>query len=127
MNSYSTPNSINSETRTASVLAHLSGPISSFVSAGWLAIAGPLVVWFIYRDRSAFVREQAAEAFNFQVTMWLGAIIGGLLCLTVLLIPVGVILILASVVMSVVMGVLAALKAANGQTYNYPWKSNFLR
>ena len=49
-----------SQTRTASVLAHLSGPISAVLSVGWLSIVGPLIVWLLYRDRSSFVRTQAA-------------------------------------------------------------------
>ena len=56
MTNYPAP--INSETRTASMLAHLSGPISAVVSVGWLAIVGPLIVWLIYRDRSEFVRAR---------------------------------------------------------------------
>ncbi|MGI5950568.1 MAG: DUF4870 domain-containing protein [Brooklawnia sp.] len=115
------------ETRMAATLAHLAGPISSFVSAGWLAIVGPLVAWLIYKDRSPSVRAHAAEAFNFQVTMWLAAIAGGLACLTVILLPLGVVLILGAVVMSVVMGVIAALKAANDQDYHYPWALNLLQ
>ena len=116
-----------SEERTAATITHLAGPISSFVSAGWLAIVGPLVAWFIYRDRSEYVRRQAAEAFNFQISMWLTAVIGGLLCLTVILIPVGVIMMLAAVVGSVVMGVIAALRTSSGQTYRYPWRIQILR
>ncbi len=31
------------------------------LSAGWLSFVGPLVMWLIYKDRSPFVRQAAAE------------------------------------------------------------------
>ena len=127
MNTNLTPNPTTSETRNASVLAHLAGPASSLISAGWLAVVGPLVVWFIYRDKSPFVRAQAAESFNFQVTMWLAAVLGGLLCLTIILIPLGVVMILGAMILSILMGVIAAVKVANGESYSYPWHLSFLR
>lgn len=116
-----------SEERTAATITHLAGPISSFVSAGWLAIVGPLVAWFIYRDRSGYVRAQAAEAFNFQVSMWLSSVIGGLLCLTVILIPVGLIMIFAGLIGSIVFGILAALRTSSGQSFKYPFSIQILR
>lgn len=115
-----------SEERTAATLAHLAGPISSFVSVGWLAFAGPLIAWFIYRDRSTFVRSQAAEAFNFQVTMWLAVLAGGLLCATALLAPVGVALMLAAALCSIVLGIVGAVRTANGDLYRYPWRIELL-
>ena len=115
-----------SQTRTASVLAHLSAPISAVLSVGWLSIVGPLIVWLLYRDRSPFVRTQAAGAFNFQLTMWLAAVVGGLMLVTVILIPLGIVLMIVAVLGSVVLGVIGALKAANGQPYSYPWKLNVL-
>lgn len=128
---YSNPNPPNhaaqpGESRTAAMLAHLSGPISAAVSAGWLAIVGPLLVWLLYKDKDAFVRHEAADAFNFQVTMWLVALVGGVLCITVILIPLGVLMIIAAVLASVIVGIIAAVKASGGQPYNYPWKLSFL-
>lgn len=125
MTNYPTP--VNSETRTASMLAHLSGPISAVVSVGWLAIVGPLIVWLVYRDRSEFVRGQAAEAFNFQLTMWLAAVVGGLMMITVILIPLGVALMIAAVLGSIIMGVVGAVKTSQGLPYNYPWRISILR
>lgn len=47
--------------RNFAVLAHASGIIASAV--------GPLVIWQIKKDQSAFVAEHAKEALNFQVTL----------------------------------------------------------
>lgn len=129
MNTTSAPNGsyINqAEERTATTAAHLAGPIASFISVGWLAIPGPLVAYFIYRDRSAFVRAQAAEAFNFQFTMWLTAVIGTLLCLTVILLPIGVPMIIGAVLGSIIVGIIAAVNTAGGRAYHYPWQIKIL-
>lgn len=127
MNSYSTPHTLSTaEARTAAILAHLSGPVSAFLSVGWLSIVGPLAVWLLYKDRSAIVRKDAAEAFNFQVTMWLSAIIGGLMCLTVILIPLGVVLVAGGIIGSILFGIIGAVKVMNGQSYSYPWRLTIL-
>lgn len=127
MNSYSTPSALTTaEARTAAILAHASGPLATFFSVGWLSVVGPLAVWLICKDRSAIVRKDAAEAFNFQVTMWLAAIVGGLLCITVILIPIGVVLLAGALIGSIVFGIIGALKVANGASYTYPWRINIL-
>lgn len=116
-----------SSDRTAAVLGHLAGPIATLVSAGSLAILGPLIIYLVYKDRSPFVRQQAAEAFNFQLTMWIAAIVGFILCLTVIALPFGVLMMIAASVMSVIMGIIASLKTAGEGGYDYPWKFNILR
>ena len=58
--------------------------------------------------------------------MWLAAVVGGLMLVTVILIPLGIVLMIVAVLGSVVLGVIGALKAANGQPYSYPWKLNVL-
>ncbi len=114
------------DSRTAAILAHLAGPIAAVISAGWLSIVGPLVIWLINKDRDAFVRQQAANAFNFQLSMWLVSIVGGLLLVTIILIPVGVILMIVALLASVISGILAAVAVSKGQPYNYPWKITVL-
>ncbi|MBW8732612.1 MAG: DUF4870 domain-containing protein, partial [Terrabacter sp.] len=64
------------EDRTVAILAHLSAIIAAVVSAGWLSILGPLVVWFVYKDKSLFVRQAAAGAFNFNLTIWVAVVAG---------------------------------------------------
>lgn len=116
-----------SSDQTAAVLAHLAGPIASFVSVGSLAVLGPGLLWLIYKDQSSFVRQQAAEAFNFQATLWIAALIGVVLCLTVILSPIGILVMVAAALMSVVMGIVAAVKTANEGSYVYPWRITILR
>lgn len=117
---------VSASDRTAAVLGHLAGPIATFISAGSLAILGPLIIYLVYKDQSPFVRQQAAEAFNFQFTMWIGAIVGFVFCLTVIAMPIGVLMLIAASLMSVVMGIIASVKTASDGGYDYPWKFNIL-
>ncbi|CNF43643.1 Uncharacterized protein conserved in bacteria [Mycobacterium tuberculosis] len=69
---------------------------------------GPLVLMLVSGKRSEYVRRQAAEAVNFQVT---------LLMLTIVTFGVG------GVVYAVawVLAAIAAVFALTGQTFRYPW------
>ncbi len=52
---------LESEARTMSMLGHLLALIFGFVA--------PLVVWLIYRDRSALVAHHGKEQLNFQISL----------------------------------------------------------
>ena len=107
--------------RTAAILSHLAAPIAALISVGWLSIVGPLVMWLIYRDKSSFVRTAAAQSFNFQITTWLTSIIGWVLCFTIILLPIGILLILLSSIASFVLGIWGAVKVSGGEQFRYPW------
>ena len=110
------------EERTWAMLAHLSAPIATVDSAGWLNFAGPLVVWLLYNDRSWFVRNAAAGAFNFMITTWVMSIIGWVMVFTIILLPIGVLLIAAASLLAIILGVVGALKTWQGESYTYPWQ-----
>ena len=113
--------------RTVAVLTHLAGPIAAIVSVGWLGFLGPLIVWFIYKDKSPFLRSAAAGAFNFNVTMWLVNLVGWILLFTVILAPIGILLIAVYWVMLFVCHIMAAVKASRGDVYRYPMQLPILR
>ncbi|MEU5468381.1 DUF4870 domain-containing protein [Kocuria salsicia] len=106
--------------KTVAILTHLSGPIAAIVSVGWLGFLGPLIVWFIYKDKSPFLRAASAGAFNFNVTLWLLNVVGWICILTFILIPVGIVLIAAYWIMLLVCHIMAAVKASRGEVYRYP-------
>lgn len=113
--------------RTVAVLTHLAGPIAAIVSVGWLGFLGPLIVWFVYKDKSPFLRSAAAGAFNFNVTMWLVNLVGWILLFTVILSPVGLLLIAAYWVLLLVCHIMAAVRAGRGVVYRYPMQLPILR
>ena len=71
--------------RTWGMLAHLSALAGVVV---WLlgCILGPLIVWIVRRDQSAFVAEHAREALNFNITVVLAA----LACMVLMMVFVGI-------------------------------------
>lgn len=108
------------------ILAHLAAVIAMVVSAGWLTFVGPLVVWFIYKDKSRFVRNAAAGAFNFNLAMTITSVVAWILCFTIILIPVSIIAFIVVFVMTLLYSIKGALKASNNELYRYPFGINLL-
>lgn len=69
---------------------------------------GPLVLMLVSGKRSEYIRRQAAEAVNFQVT---------LLLLTIVTFGIGGVVYAVAWVLSAI----AAVFALTGQTFRYPW------
>ncbi|MFD1505454.1 DUF4870 domain-containing protein [Georgenia yuyongxinii] len=106
--------------RTIAVLAHLSPLIAMVLSAGWLSWLGPLIVWLVWRDKSYLVRNAAATAFNFNITVWIAVVVGWILFITLIGIPVAIIVWIAAVVLQIVFSIIGAMRASRGEAYTYP-------
>jgi uncharacterized Tic20 family protein len=94
--------------RMWATLAHLSGLV--------LSIVGPLVIYLLMKDRGRFVRSQALEALNFQITVLIALMVSGAL----ILILIGLFLLPIVAVAAVVLMILAAIAANRGEEYHYP-------
>ncbi|QQP98815.1 DUF4870 domain-containing protein [Lysobacter enzymogenes] len=97
------------------MLAHLSTLVGLIVPFG--TILGPLVVWLIKKDTMPFVADQGKEALNFNITVIIGMIIGGILTLVLI----GVLVMIAVGIAWLVLTIMAALAANKGETYRYPF------
>jgi uncharacterized protein len=107
--------------RTWAMIGHLAA-FTAFIS-GIGCVVGPLLVWLIKRDTLPFAGEQALEALNFNITVVLAGIalwifiiitlgIGALLA-----VPLGLALFCGWLVLTII----AAVKANNGEHYRYPF------
>lgn len=105
--------------RTWGMVAHLAPFVGSFVGLPFL---GSLVVYLIYKDRGDFVRRHSAESLNFQLTLLIGYVIAAIL----LIVLVGFILLPLLWIASVVLQIVAAVAAYNGQEYRYPMTIRFV-
>lgn len=112
--------------RFAAVLTHLSAPIAALISLGSLSVLGPLVMWFIYKDKSPSVRHAAAGAFNFNLSFWLLYVISWVLIVTFVGALVGIPLLFIILVVSAFCHVKGAIRANNGQAYTYPFQIKVL-
>ncbi|MFT0847024.1 DUF4870 domain-containing protein [Actinomycetaceae bacterium L2_0104] len=112
--------------KTFAILAALSIPVGLLFSLGWLGFAGPLIIWLIYRDRSPFLREAAARAFNFQLGMTIANVVAWVLIFTLVLIPVSIIIWLVIFVLSLYYPIRATMAATNYRLFNYPFSIGIL-
>ena len=123
-------NRIPSDARTMAVLAHLSTLVILLVTAGWLSILGPLIFWLIYKDKPgyAFVRYSSAQAFNFNLLVWIINIAAWILVIVtfgigiVIALPVWVVV----NIIAIVCHIIGAVKANRGEVYPYPMKISVL-
>lgn len=113
--------------RVLASLAHLSPIIAAIVSAGSLSFLGPLILYFVYKDRSPLVRNAAASSFNFHITVWASWIAAWIFFFTIVGIPVAIVLWVVPAIAQVVLSVIGALRAWNGEVYRYPFQLPILR
>jgi uncharacterized Tic20 family protein len=101
--------------RTWGMLAHLTAFAGFIVPLGF--IIGPLVVWLIKRDQSAFVADQGKEALNFNISVLLAIAVCGAL----VWILIGILLGVALFVFWMAVTIIAGIKASEGIRYRYPY------
>jgi uncharacterized protein len=102
------------EQRNWAVGAHLSALLGLVTGIG--AVLGPLIVWLIKKDEMPFVNDQGKEALNFQITVFLAAIV----CAILMLVAIGFLLLLLLSLADLVFIIIAAVKASEGVAYRYP-------
>ncbi|MGW2215059.1 DUF4870 domain-containing protein [Nonomuraea sp. NPDC001684] len=98
-----------SDDTTMAMLAHLLGLLVSWI--------GPLVIYLMKKDESPYVRDQAAEALNFQITMFIGYAVAMVLSIVL----VGLLLFPIIWIVSLIFHVQAAIATNRGENYRYPF------
>ncbi len=94
-------------------------------------LLGPLIAWNMKKDASSYVDEHGRESVNFQISMLIYGVIGGVLSFIFSLVTFGYFLILAIpagfvfAVFQLVCVVKATLKSQEGQYYRYPFSIRF--
>ena len=109
------------EHRTWGMLCHLLALAGIVVPFG--NVIGPLVIWLIKKDEIPFVNEQGKEALNFQITL----AIGMLICIPLVFVIIGLPLLMALGIFSLVMTIIASIKANDGVHYRYPFRLQLIK
>lgn len=99
--------------RTWGMLAHISAILAAIV---FLAFLGPLLVMLIQGPKSEFVRRQAVEALNFQITTYIAAIVSAIL----IVVLIGFLLLAVVGIAWLVLTIMAGIAANRGEDYRYP-------
>lgn len=94
---------------TMAALAHLSALVASFL--------GPLLILVLADDNDTLVKENAKNALNFQIIIFIAVVISG--ALTVVLI--GLLMLPVVALVDLVLVIIATVKANNGEVYSYPF------
>jgi uncharacterized Tic20 family protein len=107
-------------------LAGLAGLLPVLPVVG--SIVAPLIVWQVKKDEFPFVDEQGKEAVNFQISMLLYLLIGGVACaITCIGIPLIPVVVGVIGIVDVVFLVIASIKANDGEHYRYPLAVRFIK
>lgn len=97
-----------SDEKTMSLIAHAGGIFFGFLPA--------LVVYLTKGNESAFVKEESKEALNFQITLAIAYVISTVL----IIVLIGLLMMLAVWVGSVILMIMAAIAVNKGEAYRYP-------
>ncbi|NHC12621.1 DUF4870 domain-containing protein [Motilibacter deserti] len=101
------------------LIAHLSGLVASFIVLGFL---GPLIVLLVQGGKSPFVRRHAVEALNLQIALLIASVVA--IIFTVITFGIGIFLVIpvgaVVAIYALVVIILGAIKANNGEDYRYP-------
>lgn len=101
---------------------HLSGA-AILTCIPFANVLGPFIVWMLKRETYPFVDEEGKEAVNFQLTMFIGMVVGYVLTLVFI----GWLILLAVVVVDLIFVLIASMKANEGESYRYPLTFRFIQ
>jgi hypothetical protein len=112
--------------RQWAMFAHLSALIGLVVGFNFL---GPLIIYLVKRDQDPFLRDQAAEALNFNLSAFIYLVTLSVVTFILIFVLVGLLLlpvIAAAVIAWVAMVVIGGLAANRGEAYRYPLTIRFV-
>ena len=107
----------NSNDRTLAILAHIGGLFTSWVA--------PLIIYLIKKGEpdGAFATDQAKEALNFQLSVFIAYCV----CFVLTFVLIGILLFWIVGLANLVFCIVAAVKASNGVTYRYPFAIRLIK
>ncbi len=92
-----------------SILSHLSAILG-------VGLVLPLVVYLAMKGDSTYVRDNAREALNFHLSL----LIYGVCCIPLVFVMIGIPLLIIIGISSLILAIVAAVKASDGGCYRYP-------
>ena len=102
------PQEVSQNAKNMALLCHLLGFFTCFI--------GPLIVWLIKKDDDPYIDQQGKEALNFQITVTIASIAGGILSV----VCIGLLLLAAVGILDIIFVIMACVASSKGQAYRYP-------
>ena len=109
--------------KTWILVAHFGGAAGAFLGGGCSGWIAPLVALLAKGNQSPAVRAEAVKALNFQILWSIIAVVGWVLTCIVIGFFVGV----AAWAIATIFGIIAGVKANNGEPYNYPMTVSLIK
>jgi len=106
---------VTEEDKTMAMLCHLLAIFTGFL--------GPLVLWLVKKDQSAYIDHHGRESLNFQITLFIVMFALGSATFILMFVFIGILLIpvlMAVGILALVAEIIAAIAAQNGQWHRYP-------
>ncbi len=110
------------EEKTWGMLSHVIGAVAMVVTSGVLGFVGSLIIYVLYKDRGPFVRAHAANSLNIQITTGIGVVVSFLL----MFVLIGFVTIFLVGIWALVMHIIGAIKANNGEWWDPPLVPKFV-
>jgi uncharacterized Tic20 family protein len=116
------PGYASSDDKTWALIAHFGGALGMFVGGGVLGFVAPLIAYAVKGQQSPTVRAHAVAALNFQILWSIIGLVGWIIsCVTFGLVAV------AAMIVGIIFGIIAGIKANEGQLYRYPMSLSIVK
>lgn len=112
---------ISKDERMWGMFCHLGGLAGFLFPLGNVIV--PTVIWMLKKEEMPFVDDQGRESLNFQITIAIALVI----CFLLSFVAIGLVLLPIVGIGSLVLIIIAAIKANNGERYRYPWAIRLLK
>ena len=80
------------------------------------SLIGPLIIWLIKKDESAFINIQGRELLNFQLSILIYAVI----CIPLCFILIGIPMLFVVGIASLILTIIGLIRATEGKIYRFP-------
>lgn len=120
-NNQPAPVELSQDDKTMGMFCHLAAFAGLIIPFG--SIIGPLVVWLTKKDQSEFIDHHGKESLNFQITMAIAFLVSFVL----MIIVIGIFLVIGLAIFELVVIIIAAIKANDGEHYQYPFAIRFIK
>ncbi len=107
------------------VATHLAS-FSGYIGVPFGHILGPLIIWLMKKDTSNFLDEVGKETVNYNISLIIWFIASFAIMFTIIGIPLALLMLAALSVMDIIVTILAAVAASNGEQYKYPLTIRFI-
>jgi uncharacterized Tic20 family protein len=108
-----------SDDRTLGIVLQLLGILTGFL--------GPLILWLVKKDSSPFLDQSGRRCLNFQFSVLVYGVACFLLLFTLVLAPIAFLGFIVLGVLHLVFGIIACVKASQGEVYTYPLSIPFMK